>query len=273
MERVEEMTEILRCPVCGGAFEEKKTGLICPAGHSFDRAREGYVNLLSGKRPGSGDSREMALARRMFLDRGYYLPLANAAGDILKQCCAPGGRVLDICCGEGYYTSLLAERFDDRLFWGFDISREMVRLAAKRTKKVSFFVANLAEIPAFDGAVDLGLHFFAPFNDGEFARIISPGGYLVSAIPGREHLWGLKKILYDRPYHNDEKAPEAESFELLERIRVSTELEVEGNENISALFKMTPYAFRTPKAGMERIAGLETVFTTAEFVLLIYKRK
>lgn len=264
----------LRCPVCGAPLAWERSRCVCPAGHSYDIAKEGYVNLLTGSRAGdrTGDSAAMARARRDFLSKGYFAPLGDAAAVCAEEFCPAEGTAVDICCGEGYYTAVLARSAPGRRYYGFDLSREMIRLAARRKCGARFFVANMADIPLEDGAADFALHFFAPFHPSEFARILRPGGTLVSAIPGREHLMGLKALLYDRPYENDETPPEADGLTLRQTRRVKAELTLTDPADIRALAGMTPYIHHTPAAGLERLAAAKELRTPLEFVLLLYGR-
>ena len=267
------MTNILRCPVCAEKLTQTSNTLICPARHCFDLAKEGYVNLLGGSRPGDrhGDSREMALSRKAFLNKGYYSPLADAVADTLKEKLS-SGNVLDICCGEGYYTQILARALPNLSFYGFDISREMVRLAAKRKSGAKFFVANLASIPVADESLQGAVHLFAPFNAAEFSRILAPGGVLLSVIPGKDHLMGLKKALYDVPYENDEGEPQTGGLQTVQRIRVKSQIELTSQEDIFALFQMTPYYFKTGASAVEKLKALDRLTTEIEFIILAYQK-
>ncbi|MEF2885738.1 MAG: methyltransferase domain-containing protein [Ruminococcus sp.] len=265
---------ILKCPVCAGNMNQQEKILRCENNHCFDIAKEGYVNLLSARKSGdtTGDNKAMASSRRDFLNKGYYEPLAQAVCDCLAHYSDDGGSVLDICCGEGYYTAYCAERLE-RDFYGFDLSKNMVRLAAKRKCGARFFVANIASIPVRDGAVQAAFHLFAPFHAPEFRRILSDGGVIMTAIPGKHHLFGLKQALYDAPYYNDEKEPDADGLEVVERVRVRSEITLGSQPDINALFQMTPYYYHTPTEGMNRLQTFETLTTPIEFVLVIYKKK
>lgn len=266
--------EIMKCPVCGQALISDNRIWRCTNRHSYDVAKEGYVNLLSAHRSGDkiGDNREMALSRRDFLNKGYYAPLAEAVTECLSRYSSDGDTVLDICCGEGYYTAYASQQLNRR-FYGFDLSKNMVRLAAKRKCGARFFVANIASIPVRDGAVQAAFHLFAPFHVPEFRRILSDGGVIMTAIPGKHHLFGLKQALYDAPYYNDEKEPDADGLEVVERVRVRSEITLGSQPDINALFQMTPYYYHTPTEGMNRLQTLETLTTPIEFVLVIYKKK
>lgn len=263
---------ILICPICGNELFKDNRTIKCCNNHCFDVAKEGYVNLLSAHKSGdnTGDNKEMARSRRDFLEKGFYSPLANAVGECLEKYSNYGDNVLDICCGEGYYTNVLSDRYN-RNFYGFDLSKNMVRLAAKRKCNAQFFVANIASIPIKSKSVKLAFHLFAPFHSEEFARVISDDGVIVTAIPGKEHLFGLKKVLYDKPYYNDEKEPKTDGLELIEKISVKSEITLNSKEDIKALFQMTPYYYHTPSEGMNRLDEKTNLTTEIEFVLLVYK--
>ncbi len=270
-----QFTPILCCPVCRQALIVNGKTVQCNSRHCFDVSKDGYVNLLLSGKPGEdkGDNKEMARSRRDFLNKGFYQPLAQAIGECAEKYTREGDSVLDICCGEGYYTDYLTKRFfGSRAFYGFDISKNMVRLAGKRRCGADFFVANIANIPVQTASVKMAFHLFAPFHAAEFSRILSDEGVLVTAIPGRRHLFGLKQALYDTPYENDEKQPDAGSLVLCDTLRVRDEITLSSQEDINALFQMTPYYYHTPAGGMARLKMLNHMQTEIEFVLLVYRK-
>lgn len=258
---------MLICPVCKEALVMHSGRMICGRGHSFDVAKEGYVNLLRTSKSGDkmGDDKLSARSRRDFLNKGYYEPLKDALVELFRQ---KQGSVLDICCGEGYYTSALAQNENLSVF-GFDISKEMVRLGAKRGG-AAFFVANLADIPVKDASFDYAVHLFAPFQEAEFLRILKPGGRLYTVVPGRYHLWGLKQALYDTPYENDEKLPRTEQLQPVGTMKISKEITLSCPEDIEAVFRMTPYYFHTSQKDKEKLLGVERLTTKIEFVIAEY---
>ncbi len=259
----------LRCPICGGSLSLCGKSVSCPKGHSFDMAREGYLNLLCSQKSGDrmGDSKDSSRSRRDFLDNGYYRPLRDALTALFA---GKRGTVLDICCGEGYYTSALGEN-PALTVYGFDLSKEMVRLAAKRGG-ATCFVANLAAIPAADGSFDYATHLFAPFHEREFSRILKPDGRLYSVVPGKRHLWALKETLYDAPYPNDEKLPSAEALKLCGAQKITAEITLRSPRDIDAVFRMTPYYYHTSQKDKDKLKGLETLTTEIEFVIAEYRK-
>lgn len=262
---------VMICPVCHAALVTENRCVKCKNGHSFDIAREGYVNLLAGShKPGSttGDSRQMALARHAFLEKGYFSALHEAISASVRR--FGGSTALDICCGEGYYTNALSG--NGRSVYAFDLSREMVRLAAKR-REAHYFVANISAIPVADRSIETAIHLFAPFHDAEFSRILHRDGTLLTVIPGKRHLMGMKQILYAKPYENDEAPPKAPSFVLADTVHVHRTITLNSNEDIMALLHMTPYGVRSPRDGIARLRCLSTLETELEFVILALKKK
>lgn len=256
--------QVLVCPVCGGALLRTERQYTCPAGHSFDVAKEGYVNLLCTSKSADkmGDSKESAAARHAFLERGYYGCLKEALTPLLH------GNVLDICCGEGYYDSVPA----DGALYGFDLSKTMVRLAAKRKNGGQYFVANLARMPVAEGSIDTALHLFAPFHDRAFARVLAPGGRLYSVTPGAHHLWQIKVTVYDRPYPNDEIVPKSPLLEMERQFRVAQEVQIPAPD-LQTLFAMTPYYYRTAPTLRQRLDAIEQLPVTLDFLVTVYKKR
>ena len=143
------MTSLFVCPLCGAALTRDERAYRCPAGHSFDIAREGYTHLLPANRKHSkapGDDQAMAAARSAFLGKGYYAPLRDAICELGAELTGDRPAVLDSGCGEGYYTAGLYQALLDAgkspVMAGIDISKFILRLAAKREKRVEFAVAS-----------------------------------------------------------------------------------------------------------------------------------
>ena len=264
----------LLCPVCKNELNKNGNSMCCESRHCFDFAKEGYLNLLAGNhKKGSemGDNRDMALSRKAFLSKGYFDTLLNAVDSLLCEFAPADAKVLDICCGEGYYSATLKERHPETDILGFDLSKEMVRLAAKRKSGNTYVVANLFRIPVPDNHFDFAFHLFAPFDETEFMRVLKPGGILVTAVAGENHLWQMKEILYENPYKNDEKPPQT-ILPILEKRKADGRIFLDNNEDLLSMFKMTPYFYHTPSEGIAKLEATPQLETDISFALYIWQK-
>ena len=271
---------ILICPVCGEKLGISGRAYVCGSRHSFDIARSGYVNLLLSKHIGKavhGDNKLMVKARRDFLDKGYYAPLCSAVCDEALRYAENGCVVLDAGCGEGYYTSAVRAAFDRSdiavEMYGADISKVAVEYAAKRDRSVSFAAASVFHLPVASGSCDLLITMFAPYCGEEYSRVLKNSGIMIMAIPSENHLWELKKAVYDTPYRNEVKPYELDGFEHIGVRRVSFTMELDCKEDIRSLFSMTPYYYKTGKTEQERLEALEKLTVQADFEVLTYRKK
>ena len=272
------MTSLFSCPLCGSALVREPQRCRCGAGHCFDMAREGYVNLLPVNQRHSkdpGDDKAMVAARTRFLDGGWYAPLRDVLCCLTEELASSSPVLLDAGCGEGYYTAALAQtvmRQGGRTA-GVDLSKAAVRRAAKRCPGAETAVASVYHLPLPDATVDVLVNCFSPLAVSEFRRVIRPGGYFLYVVPGARHLWELKEILYDDPYENTEKTEQYAGFRFLRMKAVETTFTLRSPEDIEALFHMTPYTWKTPKEGAARLAGLATLSVTAQFHIHVYRRE
>lgn len=272
------MESLFRCPLCGAALTRTERSCVCPAGHCFDIAREGYVYLLPVNRKHSaapGDDPGMAAARRDFLSRDYYRPLLDALCALAVSHTGAEPAVLDAGCGEGYYTSgiyraLCAAGKRPRMA-GTDISKAVVRLAARREKAVEFAVASSYRLPLADGAADLLLDCFSPLAAEEFRRVLRRDGCFLYVVPSAMHLWELKETLYDEPYPNEERLTPYPGFVYETVVPVDGRIELSSQEEIHALFQMTPYYWKTPQAGAERLAKLDRLSVQTGFRIHVFR--
>lgn len=193
----------LICPICGSKLNTFDKSLVCSGHHCFDIARQGYVNLLTVQQKHSlhpGDTREQVLSRRAFLEAGYYAPIAEALIAVAKELTVnsneirPSGELLDVGCGEGYYSARLAGALGMRLT-GMDISREAVRCAAGKYKNGLWLCATASHIPVADHSCRLLTSLFALTMPEEFKRVLRPEGYFFQVLAAEDHLLGLKSII------------------------------------------------------------------------------
>ena len=264
------------CPKCSLPLTIADGGTArCENGHCYDRARAGYYNLLLSNVGGThGDNREMVEARRSFLESGAYEPLALEVARLAKKY-IHSGSVLDIGCGEGYYTDVIARALAERgvTVSAFDISRDAVKLAHKRNSSISLAVASAYKMPVADGSFSGAVNMFSPLAADEVCRSLCEGGIFIMSIPAENHLFGLKKATYKTPYKNEVADKALSGFELVDESSVSYELTLDSNDKIRSLFMMTPYAYRTGKEDRERVLSLDKLKTEVDFLVLVYKKR
>lgn len=260
---------LLLCPVCGRGLQKTDRAYRCEGAHSFDIARGGYVNLMAGKPPAVGDNREMIDARHRALESGIYAPLCAALREAAAE--RAEGVFLDVGCGEGYYTEAMAEARRGETV-AIDISKDALKLSCRRLTGATLAVASAYHLPIADGSISLLSAIFAPMATEEFHRVLEDGGRLILAVPGSRHLFGMKEILYDTPYENEEQDTALTGFTLIEKQRVAFTFTLKTQGAIADLFRMTPYCYRTPRAGRERLAALDELTLAAEFYVLIYEK-
>lgn len=264
--------EIFACPVCGAPLTASPAVYGCPSGHRFDRSRYNYVNLLlsqKSSRKHSGDDKKMVKARREFLSRGFYAPLLNALLEEAAPFVKEEGALLDLGCGEGYYTEGFSRRFPALSCFGIDVSKEALMEAGKRRFPFSGAAASAFRLPVLSGSCDLLLNVFAPCCPEEAARVLKESGALLRAVPLEEHLWELKEAIYEEPYLNPPPDPALAGFTLFKERDVRSKLTL-CKEDIQRLFLMTPYYYKTSRADQEKCARLETLTTQIAFRVLVY---
>ena len=270
---------LFRCPICGSPLTREEHRYLCPNRHSYDLAKEGYTHLLPPNQKHSaapGDDKGMAAARRDFLSKDYYRPLLDVLCREILSRSNDAPVILDTGCGEGYYTAgihqaLVSAGKAPRMA-GTDISKFILRHAAKRDKGIEFAVASSYHLPIPDKSVDLLLNCFSPLALEEFLRVLKPGGTFFYVVPAAEHLWELKQVLYDHPYPNEEKETPYEGFQYEAIVPVDAVINLKTQADIHALFQMTPYYWKTPKAGAERLAALESLDCRISFRIHIFKK-
>ncbi|WIG59882.1 MAG: Ribosomal RNA large subunit methyltransferase A [Ktedonobacterales bacterium] len=284
---------MLVCPLCELPLAQADHALRCERGHSFDLAREGYVNLLPPTRTGeTGDTREMLRARRAFLARGCYAPLADALNALALAhlatyvAAAPISphTILDAGCGEGYYIGRLYDALATGLpvaaqphCYGLDVARDAARLAAKRYPGVRFVVANThTRLPFATASLAVLLNIFAPRNPTEFARILAPGGLLLIAIPGPAHLAELRAALPLLGIENNKRehiaAQFTDAFTALAPHPLTYPMTLDAPA-IHDLLAMTPSARHLPADAWASLAVLAHKEVTASFQILPFTRR
>ena len=261
----------LLCPICAAPLRQVEKTFRCDASHSFDIARQGYVNLLPVQNKRSlnpGDTREQVLSRRAFLEAGFYAPIAQALCAAAKELnCA--GPILDVGCGEGWYSAQLSATLDAPLV-GLDISKEAVRCAAAKYKNAQWICGSAARLPVATGSAGLITSLFALTVPEEFKRVLRSNGYYFQVLAQEDHLLGLKSIIYPTLTHKEKNVtPELPGFTLVRQIPIRFTFTVEGAQ-VQNLLSMTPHVYRISKEGAQRLAETDKLTDTASAVLNIY---
>lgn len=274
----------LTCPICRSTLEAAAHALRCTQGHAFDRAREGYYNLLVVQHKASldpGDSKEMVGARRRVLDAGFYAPMAARTCEIARRLVEAMDRpadpfILDAGCGEGYYLDAIATSSLGKVkFAGIDISKWAIRAAAKRNPHVLWAVASNRHLPFASASVDLILSMFGfPLWDA-FAAVQPSGAGMLLVDPGPDHLIELRSIIYPTVNATAPQPLDAalgHGYRVEDEQRLRFRFDLSSAKQIADLLAMTPHAHRAPQAGREALAKLSHLALTGDAVFRTLRR-
>lgn len=255
------------CPKCKNVLTKINNTYKCPLNHSYDIAKEGYVNLLLSK-TNSGDNKNLVNARINFLEKDFYKPLLNKLVDIFNT--YNFKNICDLGCGTGYYTNELSKYFN---MYGLDISKEAIKHASKKNKDITYIVSNNNNICYEDNYFDALLHIFSPIFENEDKRVLKDNGYLIDVTPGAYHLFEVKNLLYKNPYLNENRTPVFNNFDLKETINLKYEINC-NIDDINNLIAMTPYSYKTDSNVIENLKlNSDYLKVTIDFDILIYKLK
>ncbi|QEI11963.1 putative RNA methyltransferase [Cellvibrio japonicus] len=243
---------IFRCPICSLPLTEATTQAVCANQHQFDRAREGYLNLLPVQHKHSkepGDAKVQLQARRHFLQAGYFdgmlSHLFSRIHELLSD--SDGGRLLDIGCGEGHFSLAMAKEFPACAIYGVDIAKSGVRMAARAAQvagqAIRYAVASSYALPFEDASIDLVTRIYAPSKDEELRRVLNANGCLIVVVPGVNHLIGLRRRVY-ADIRDHKPPPTPSGFEYLGHSDYQAGLTVPAGSDTAALLAMTPFSWR-----------------------------
>lgn len=278
--------QLLWCPVCKENLIKDVSNKTykCNNNHSYDIAKEGYVNLLISNQKRSknpGDSKEMVLSRIDFLSRGYYKKLSDRINEKIVQYLPKKStnefNILDLGCGEGYYLINLKNYMDSKKmkakYYGMDVSKDAVRYAGKSNKECIFAVGNNFNIPAQDKSVDCILSVFSPIDIDECNRVLKDDGVFVRILPRTDHLIELRNIIYSE-VHLNEKVYTASSEEndYVEEENVTFKIEL-NKEEILSLLKMTPHYWKSTPENKEKLENYESLNITIDMRIGIFQKK
>ncbi|MDT8283713.1 MAG: methyltransferase domain-containing protein, partial [Gammaproteobacteria bacterium] len=255
--------------------------------HTYDIARQGYVNLLPVQHKRSknpGDSKAMVFARTQFLNSGVYQPIAARLAELVLTQLNPGGDycLLDAGCGEGYYLDAVFDSlkhyddFDKLSFIGVDISRDAIIQSSKRNKQIGWLVGTNRQLPVMNESVDIILCLFGFSSADGFNKALKPGGKVIVVDPGPEHLKELREIIYKEVKKGDLKdflKPVMPGFSLLSSEKLQFKEKITNNKQINNLLVMTPHFYRASKAGREVACNLSELDITVDVVFRVLQKR
>lgn len=244
------------CPICQENLTLLETNFKCCNRHSFDLAKFGYVNLAPQIKQSANYNKENFQNRQQILEAGFYQAILDAVSDLLASS-KTTTTILDIGCGEGFYSRKLQESHSEKTFYAFDISKDSIQIAAKSEPNwaVNWFVGDLARLPIKDANMDILLDIFSPANYGEFRRVLSKDGILIKVIPTENHLKEIRQRVQDqltnKEYSNqDIKEHFQEHFTILSSQTASLTKTITA-EQLQALLSMTPLLFHVDQSKID----------------------
>ena len=263
----------LICPLCRTPLSRHDNSQRCLNNHSFDIAREGYLNLLlvqQKKSKAPGDNPEMVKARREFLQAGHYQPLCEAATALLQPLNAQ--TLVDIGCGEGYYTQAFSQMIPDIL--GLDIAKPAVQLAAKKHPHMTWLVASATLIPVADSSMDVVSSLFSPLPVAEMARVLKQDGHVLVVRPADTHLWTVRAALFGevQAHQPDKFLEELQShFSLQQQHDVRFPLTL-NQQALKQLLAMTPYVWKARPENRLALEQHQHFATEAAFSVMLLQK-
>lgn len=265
-----------QCPICQQhlalSYDEKQ--LVCSSNHQFDRAKQGYFNLLPVQNKKSkipGDSKEMINAREAFLAGDYYQLLAKKLAGVIEALpLAETPALLDVGCGEGYYSRVISQQAD-YVHYGFDISKPAIQKAAKKHKDGYYSVASSEHIPLQSLSVDLAFKVYAPASDSQLHRVIKSKGFLVSVTPAPRHLWQLREFIYDDVKPHDTIDTTFEGFRKVSSEQFGYNITPDSDNRLN-LLQMTPFAWKANEEATKAITDAETLSIELDFIISVYQK-
>lgn len=267
------------CPLCHQTLAFTERTFRCENNHAFDLAKEGYVNLMPVHHKRSkdpGDSKEMMQARRRFLEKGHYQPMQQRVAELCAQDIESGEfTLLDIGCGEGYYTNEVAQhvtaKSPNAQIYGLDIAKIAIRFAAKRYDNCQFSVASSHRLPFATQSLNTILRIYAPCKAEELERCIKEDGLVITVTPAGRHLYQLKERIYQDVQLHSEEPETIEGFSLVHQEQLNYMMDLTDGDGFD-LLQMTPFAWKASDELREQLKSATLFQCEADFMLRVYQK-
>ena len=252
------------CPICHQELKKIEKTFICNNRHSFDIARQGYLNLNTAK-SNSGDSKEMNIARDKFLNTNAYKFLKD---EIIKTISnIKPDSLLDLGCGTGYYT----KDFPSNNKIGIDLSKSTLKIASSKDKETLYILTTIFDLPFSNNSIDLITNLFVPLSKKEISRVLKDNGYLVYVRPNINHLLELKEVLYEEIKLNEIEEINIEGLKLIKEYSINNFVNL-NNEDLLNLFAMTPYFYKSSNKDKEKLNEINELEINFDFLISIYQK-
>ncbi len=271
------------CPICQEPLTllNAQRAFRCTNNHFFDIAKQGYINLLSSNQKKSklpGDSKVMVSARRLFLQRGHYAKISDKLSTLIiedaeKKTTDVPYTILDLGCGEGYYTGQLMSALSDAEHYGIDISKEAVKCASATSKKASWIVGTNYHLPFKSDSFDCIFSVFSPVLASECSRVLKKGGIFLRILPATRHLIEIRDIIYPETIlsEDSEKAQEQEGFSHIRTESITYAMDLD-QEELLELVQMTPHYWKTSRTDKNALKEFSALNVTVSMLILIYQK-
>lgn len=277
-------TGVLICPVCKHPLIKIEKRFACANNHSFDMAKQGYINLLlcdKKKSLNPGDNKEMVQSRLSFLNNQHYLPVANALNTFIEKnlTLTAQHHIADLGCGVGYYLQILKSHLSkvnktNIVYFGVDISKEAIAYASRYIKDINWVVSSTKNLPFEAQSLDVVMCVFAPSYFDEIVRVLKPQGQVYIITPGDDHLKELKDMLYDEvgASKGDNIIQKSKDYVVLQDSHsITYSLKLNSTNDILNLFKMTPFYWQMPSQKQTQISQLNELTVTVDMKLWCFK--
>lgn len=268
-----------QCPLCHQPLTLSVKTFKCENNHQFDMAKEGYVNLMPAHHKRSkdpGDNKEMMQARRRFLEGKYYDPMREEVARLCTEYTkGTTHQLLDIGCGEGYYTDLVQKSLlaqdEQAATFGLDISKIAIRYAAKRYPDCHFSVASSHRLPFADQSLDAVLRIYAPCKAEELKRVVKDNGVVITVTPAGRHLYQLREQIYQDVRLHDETPETIDGYELEQQHQLNYVMDLKDGDAFD-LLQMTPFAWKATDELREELKSATLFQCEADFMLRVYRK-
>lgn len=265
-----------RCPLCQQSLTQQHHSFVCASKHSFDLAKEGYLHLLPVQQKNSkvpGDSPLMMQCRRDFLNAGYYQLLSDAVNQCFAAVIPPQAVMLDLGCGEGYYSNRLMLALAEKApsLYGVDIAKTAIKKAAKTYPAIKFCVASAWHLPFADQSFNTALKLCAPCEPAELARVLKTDGLLLTVTPAPEHLVEIKQQVYSCVRLHSDQIEAIPGFVHQQRQELKQQIHDLPAEMVLNLLEMTPLAWKFKPEQKQSFAATSPQISL-NFYLDLYKK-